>query len=117
MTKDSPVKGGSNPVGISKYRASQSAVGTAKERPSSKVDMKEKISTSRASQSAVGTAKERPSSKLNMKEKSSTSRASQSAVGTAKERPSSKLDKKEKVVLLEHHSLLLELLKKDHLLN
>ena len=47
-------------------------------------------------QSAVGTAKERPSSKLDKKEKSSTSRASQSAVGTAKERPSSKLDKKEK---------------------
>ena len=72
MTKDSPIKGGSNPVGISTSRASQSAVGTAKEKPSSKVEKKEKSSTSRASQSAVGTAKEKPSSKVEKKEKIKT---------------------------------------------
>ena len=70
MTKDSPVKGGSKPLGISTNKASQSAVGTAKEKPSSNIEKKEKGSSSRASQSAVGTAtaKEKPSLEIEKKE-------------------------------------------------
>ena len=51
-------------------RASQSAVGTAKERPSSKLDKKEKVVM--VITVCCWNCKERPSSKLNMKEKSST---------------------------------------------